>query len=136
MVGLLCCYCWVWVWCLFVDVVWHYCLVFVCRVLVVWEMRFVWVLQYSSLWAWGLVVWCGFGFGRVVLFGASVVCIGGLGVAAGSWLVLVCVGCVCDRFGLLVYLWVFCCCFVGCWCVWCLLAADCLGIGFMRVVVI
>lgn len=66
-----------------------------------------WVLQYSSLWAWGLVVWCGFGFGRVVLFGVSVVCIGGLGVAAVSWLVLVCVGCVYDRFGLLVYLWVF-----------------------------
>lgn len=71
-----------------------------------------------------------------MLFGASVVCIGGLGVAAGSWLVLVCVGCVYDRVGLLVYLWVFCCCLVGCWCVWCLLAADCLGIGFMRVVVI
>lgn len=100
------------------------------------EMRFVWVLQHSSLWAWGLVVWCGFGFGCVVLFGASVICIGGLGVAAGSWLVLVCVGCVYDRFGLLAYLWVFCCCLVGCWWVWCLLAADCLGIGFMRVVVI
>lgn len=35
-VGLLCCYCLICVWCLFVDVVWHCCLVFVCRVLVVW----------------------------------------------------------------------------------------------------